>query len=184
MLHLFINLLRRSWDERWPRTRDTSKEIRRWAPFPRPAPGHDRDVQQFSYAHAALFPHDGTLDSQILPHGDGLCMEIFLQELGHRHEKENLILVLDGAGWHHSGQIRIPDIIRVVLLPPYSSELNPVEHFLEELREKHFLNALLQSLSSLEDQLGTTLRPTEQDSGKMFSLTPWNWITNIILNAK
>ena len=111
-------------------------------------------------------------------------MEIFLQELGRRHEKENLILVLDGAGWHHSGQIRIPDIIRVVLLPPYSSELNPVEHFLEELREKHFLNALLQSLSSLEDQLGTTLRPTEQDSGKMFSLTPWNWITNIILNAK
>ena len=111
-------------------------------------------------------------------------MEIFLQELGRRHEKENVLLVLDGAGWHHSGQIRIPDNIRLVFLPPYSPELNPVEHFWEELREKHFHNTLFQSLSSLEDQLETALWTYEQDPGKMFSLTSWDWIENIILNAR
>lgn len=155
-----------------------------WAPFPLRPLVKIEIVQQFSYAYAALSPHDGTLDSLILPHVDGSCMEIFLQELGRRHEKENILLVLDGAGWHHSRQVRIPDNIRLVFLPPYSPDLNPVEHFWEELREKYFHNVLFQSLSSLDDQLETGLRDYEQNPEKMVALTSWDWIKNIILNAK
>ena len=72
----------------------------------------------------------------------------------------------------------------MVFLPPYSPELNPVEHFWEELREKHFHNVLFQSRSRLDDQLEAALRAYEQDPGKVFSLTSWDWITKIVLNAK
>jgi transposase len=40
----------------------------------------------------------------------------------------SLIMILDGAGWHRSTELKIPDNIRLVHLPPYSPELNPVEH--------------------------------------------------------
>ena len=49
-------------------------------------------------------------------------------------------MVLDGAGWHKSKAMTIPDNIRLLSLPPYSPELNPVEHLWDELREKHFHN--------------------------------------------
>ena len=36
-------------------------------------------------------------------------------------------LVLDGAGWHSSKALRVPDNITLIPLPPYSPELNPME---------------------------------------------------------
>ena len=154
-----------------------------WAPFPMRPIVAVQIVQQFTYAYVALSPHDGTLDALILPHVDSACMEIFLQELGERHEKENILLVLDGAGWHRSGQLHVPDNVRLVFLPSYSPELNPVEHFWEELREKHFHNLLFENLSGLEDCLEKALLSYEQNPKEVFSLTSWDWITKIILNA-
>jgi transposase len=34
---------------------------------------------------------------------------------------------MGGAGWHTSKGLKVPPNIRIVLLPPYSPELNPVE---------------------------------------------------------
>ena len=34
------------------------------------------------------------------------------------------VLVLDGAGWHKSKELEIPENITLLLLPPYSPELN------------------------------------------------------------
>jgi transposase len=36
-------------------------------------------------------------------------------------------MAVDGAGWHVAHALRIPDNVTLVLLPPYSPELNPVE---------------------------------------------------------
>jgi hypothetical protein len=38
------------------------------------------------------------------------------------------VLVLDGAGWHRSPRLKVPDNIALLPLPPYSPELNPVEN--------------------------------------------------------
>ncbi|MGI3212810.1 hypothetical protein ACROSR_17060 [Roseovarius tibetensis] len=34
--------------------------------------------------------------------------------------------MLDGAGWHGSTILELPDNISLLLLPPYAPELNPV----------------------------------------------------------
>ena len=44
------------------------------------------------------------------------------------------VLVMDGAGWHNSSALRIPDNITIVTLPPYAPELNPVENIWAYLR--------------------------------------------------
>ena len=34
---------------------------------------------------------------------------------------------MDQAGWHVSKSLAVPDSITILLLPPYSPELNPIE---------------------------------------------------------
>jgi transposase len=41
------------------------------------------------------------------------------------------LLVLDGAGWHSSPRLDVPENIVLLPLPPYSPELNPVENIWE-----------------------------------------------------
>ena len=45
-------------------------------------------------------------------------------------------MVLDQAGWHGSGALRVPSKITLVALPPYSPELNPVERVWLHLKER------------------------------------------------
>jgi transposase len=44
------------------------------------------------------------------------------------------VLVLDGAGWHGGHALVVPDNVSLVVLPPYSPELNPVENVWQYLR--------------------------------------------------
>jgi transposase len=38
------------------------------------------------------------------------------------------VVIMDQAGWHVSRRLIVPDNIRILLLPPYSPELNPMEN--------------------------------------------------------
>ena len=38
------------------------------------------------------------------------------------------LLVMDGAGWHSSPRLKLPENIVLLPLPPYSAELNPMEN--------------------------------------------------------
>ena len=44
------------------------------------------------------------------------------------------LLILDGAGWHGSAGLVVPDKLSLLTLPPYSPELNPVENVWAYLR--------------------------------------------------
>ena len=48
-------------------------------------------------------------------------------------------------------------------LPPYSPQLNPVEHMLDEIREKWFANEVFNSLDAVEDRLVEALVALEND---------------------
>ena len=52
-------------------------------------------------------------------------------------------------------------------LPPYASELNPVEHVWDELREKYFHNLAFDSMEALEDRLETSLKTLELDHSRV-----------------
>ncbi|WP_084698608.1 transposase [Muricoccus aerilatus] len=45
------------------------------------------------------------------------------------------VLVLDGAGWHTSPSLRLPENISLLPLPRYAPALNPVEKVWEFLRQ-------------------------------------------------
>lgn len=137
-------------------------------------------TQDYTYAYAAVSPRDGRLDSLILPHVNGACMHLFLEEMASRYPNERIVMVVDGAGWHKSGQFPLPSNLRLLPLPPYAPELNPVEHLWDELREKSFHNRVFDSLDALEDHLEHAVRDLENDPARVYSITAWSWIINAL----
>jgi len=77
-----------------------------------------------------------------MPEVNTEAMEAHLADLSRRISTgAHAVLVLDGAGWHTSPKLRVPDNISLLPLPRYSPELNPVENVWEFLRA-NFLSRL------------------------------------------
>jgi transposase len=92
-------------------------------------------------------------------------------------------MVVYGAGWHKSKRFEMPENLQLLFLPPYSPELNPLEHLWDELREKCFYNRFFGSLDSLEDHLVESLRALEMQTDTIKGITQWDWIINAISNG-
>lgn len=59
------------------------------------------------------------------------------------------VLVLDGAGWHKSHDLVIPDTISLLMRPPYAPELNPVEHIWQYLRGNKLAHQIYDSYEAI-----------------------------------
>ena len=99
-------------------------------------------THQYTYAYGAVSPIDGRFDSLVLPHVNGYSMQWFINEVASRYPQENIVMVVDGAGWHKA-DFKLPSNLKLHFLPPYSPELNPQEHIWDDLREKWFHNIVL-----------------------------------------
>lgn len=154
-----------------------------WAPFPCRPVVHAAIVQEFTYAYAAVSPLDGKLDSLILPAVGTDMMNLFLTEVALRHPDEFIVIIMDGAGWHTAKDLTIPENMHILYLPPYSPELNPIEHLWDDLREKDFWNRVFGTIEALEIHLMHSLARMENDHERVRSITGWDWIVNAILNA-
>lgn len=42
-------------------------------------------------------------------------------------DNQHVLMIVDGAGWHHANSLVIPTNITLHFLPAYSPELNPIE---------------------------------------------------------
>ncbi len=157
---------------------------RAWVPpGVRPRVG-TRIVREYGYAYAAVSPHDGVLDSLVLPEVNADTMSLFLAEVASRHPHEFILMVLDGAGWHRAGDLVIPERMRLYPLPARSPELNPTEHVWEELREKWLANRLFDCQDAVDCQVQKGLAALEQDRPRVASLAGFTWIKNISLQPQ
>ncbi len=135
-------------------------------------------VREFVYAYAAVCPFDGDLDALVLPEVNTESMSLFLAELSDNHQDENIVLIMDKAGWHTAKNLIVPRNITLHWLPPYSPELNPVEHLWDEIREKWFQNRYFQSLNAVEDQLVDALAFLMRHPELVKTMTLFNWMNN------
>jgi len=158
-------------------------DVRRsWCPKPYRPMCQAMVTQEYTYAYAAVSVADGVLDSLILPHVNTVCMQIFLDEVAARHPGDRIVMVTDGAGWHNVKSLTIPGNMRLVKLPPYAPELNPVEHIWDDLREKSFHNRVFKSIDALEQHLSASLLQMERDNERVHSIVAWPWIISALMN--
>lgn len=157
-------------------------DVRRcWAPKPMRPLCQGMLTHEYTYTFGAVDACTGEFDSLILPRVNTECMQLFLNEVSKRHPKEQIVMVIDGAGWHRSDTLKAPDNIYLLKLPPYAPELNPIEHVWDELREKFFHNRVFDSLDALENHLTLALKSLEDDPNRVESIVSWSWIIAALL---
>lgn len=136
-------------------------------------------VREHTYAFSAVCPLSGEVYSVMSPVCNTEAMNELLGGLSTHYRGEDIVLVADAAGWHQSGGLSVPQNIRLQLLPPYSPELNPVEHLWDYIREqKRFNNYVFESLDQLEDHLEKVLKELNNEKDYIRSLCTFNWMIN------
>lgn len=154
-----------------------------WAPKGIRPVVRKRQLRQYTYAFSAVSPHDGVIESLVLPWVDTETMSMFLKTVARRHQDEFIVMVMDQAGWHIAQALKVPKNMKILFLPPYSPELNPAEHLWKDIREKEFANRAFSSMNAAEEALVQGLHRLEQNPETTQRLTGFGWITSISLNA-
>lgn len=132
-------------------------------------------VREYTYAYTALCPQNGDTVSLLLPAVNTDMMNRFLRELSAQLHQYRVILLVDQAGWHLSGKLETFDNIRLLPLPAYSPELNPVENFWKYVRDK-LGNGFWESMDDLEDRLVDILHDIKFQPDPIQSLSSYPWL--------
>lgn len=161
-------------EARFGRINKTSKC---WTPPNQRAVIGQQIVREYTYAYSAVCPETGENFSLILPYANTESMNIFLEYFSDNYKNYKVIMVMDSAGWHRSKDLIVRDNIVIMLLPPYSPELNPAEHLWTYLRvKKKFNNHVFNSMDEVENQLSVALLEMSNDTDTIKSLCNFKWL--------
>ena len=133
-------------------------------------------IREYIYLYGAVAPQDGTCVYLIMPTSNTACFQIFLDVLSRKFTRQHILLVLDGAPNHRSGQLVVPDNISLLFLPPYAPELNPKENLWDEIREKIFKTYALKSMDAVRDKLQEAILYIDRNPKVVKSITSFPYI--------
>jgi transposase len=130
-----------------------------WAPTGSRPAAVRQTRYEWVYLYAAVEPATGESAALLAPNVNTGTMNAFLSILDEeRKPDEHFILIMDQAGWHRSRDLKLPDGITVLLLPPYSPELNPTENLWHYLRSHYLSNRIYQDYDDLLTAAGDAYR--------------------------
>jgi transposase len=153
-----------------------------WAPAPLRPVVNLALVREYEYVFGAVCPKTWHLDYMFAPNMKTENMSIFLQQVSKAHPNRFVIMVVDGASSHKGKELIILSNIALILLPPYSPELNPTERIWNVVRRDFFANRYFENLDQAIEQADFALSEIKSDRKALKSLTYWPWI-DAIFNA-
>ena len=110
-----------------------------------------RDTRyQWAYLFGAVCPDRGVGAALVMPYANTEAMNRHLEEIGKAVTPgSHAALIFDGAGWHDSQDLVMPENITPIILPPYSPELNSAENVWEYLRKNKLANRLYETYEDI-----------------------------------
>ena len=116
----------------------------------------------------------------MLPAANVAAMQAFLDHVAaSRPPDAHVVMVLDGAGWHLSRALTVPANITLVVLPPYSPELNPMERVWLYLRERFLSLRILHSTDAIIDASCDAWMRLVAERDRLRSLCAYPWIEKV-----
>ena len=131
---------------------------------------------KWTYLFGALCPERAVGAGLVLPRANIGAMNLHLAEIARNvAPSAHAILVLDGAGWHISKKLIIPDNISLLKLPPYSPELNPIENVWAYLRGTKLAHRLLNTYDDITNACCEAWNSFLADPKTIRSITTREW---------
>lgn len=141
----------------------------------RPRAPRDRRYE-WAYLFGAICPQSRAGAAIIMPEVNVEAMNEHLVEIS-RHVSVGAIavLVLDGAGWHTSPRVKLPDNIVLLPLPPYAPELNPMENVWAFLRANFLSHRIWKDYGAILDACQHAWNTFMQLPDRIASITRRAW---------
>jgi transposase len=139
-----------------------------WAP----RGSRPRAVRQTQYTYlfvlVAVCASSGAVSALVMPELNAAVINLFLEQFAReRPAGVHAVLIWDGAGYHTAGALVVPAHVSLILLPPYSPELNPVENLWHYLRSHHWSNRVYGGYEALRDEAVRSLCRVCLDAERM-----------------
>lgn len=112
-------------------------------------------VRQTEYEYlwvlGAVCPETGHAEGLLSPQLNTKIINSFLELFSQTIPAgEHAVMVWDGAGFHTAKDLRVPENVTLVQLPPYSPELNPIENLWHYLKSHFWSNRAYDDYNALE----------------------------------
>jgi transposase len=112
----------------------TIRRRRLTAPGVQPV-GSIQHVFEWCYVYGAVEPTTGDRFFREWPYLNAEMFQLFADAFAHAFPDSPSILVWDNSWAHTSSQLTLPEDVRLLFLPPYGPELNPIERVWRDLKD-------------------------------------------------
>lgn len=132
----------------------------------------------WAYIFGAVCPRSGKSAGLVMPEANTEAMNQHLAEISKQvSPRAHAIVLMDRAGWHRSKALRVPQNLTIMLLPPRSPELNPVETIWHWLRSYWLSNRVYANYEAIVDACCQAWRALAGQVERIRSLCSFPWIT-------
>jgi hypothetical protein len=131
---------------------------------------------QSAYLFGAICPELGTGAAVVMPRADTEAMQHHLDEIGRcTAPGSHAIVILDQAGWHTTGKLRLPGNLSLLELPPKSPELNPAENIWQFLRQTKLSNRIFDGYDAIVTAACEAWNSLIADPARITSIATRSW---------
>lgn len=118
-----------------------------------------------TYLYGSYSPIDGDAIVCEIESVTAKSFEIYLHQLSIHRPNEFKIVVIDNARFHSTKNIKIPDNIYLLNIPPYTPELNPCEQIWRYIKDR-YKNICFENLEQIKVWLANFVNQMDTETIK------------------
>lgn len=132
---------------------------------------------QWGYVFGAVDPLTGQSSALIAPTVNTGLMSAHLRMIAEEAGDDvHVVLVLDGAGWHVANDLKVPESMTLLFLPPYSPELMPMERVWAWMRQHDLSNRVFEDEAAIDQACKDSWNKLTPQ--RLAAITATSWITH------
>ena len=124
------------------------------------------------YIYGAFCPERDLACGLILPYANTEMMQLHLNEITKEIEPDShALMIIDGAGWHRSDKLNIPENITFIQTPPSSPQCNPAEKPWQFLKDNFLSQCIFETCDDITNACLRAWNKMSLEIGRIRSLT-------------
>lgn len=132
---------------------------------------------QWGYIYGATELTSGKAEFLFVPTVSLFTSQLFVEQLVAVNRRAIHIIIWDRAGFHPLPESdQLPQQVRLLPLPPYCPELNPMET-MWDIVKRHVANTVFSTLDAIESEIEQVLTPFWKSAQRVRTFLGDNWLT-------